>query len=146
MAKKKAAGSAKNDLQVAQSKEMQELVEQSLSDMRQYEAMLEKADDPDEAKLRIKQMYFSNLKQAGQPLALSQRVLADLLTRMDVHRVMGKDIDPLSDEYLKVLDQINKNIKLVKDMEVKSVNVNVSKVNDSNMKIVDAEIMEEMFE
>ena len=136
----------KNDLQIAGSEEMAQLVEQSLSDMREYEKMLEAADSPEEAKLRIKQMYFNNLKQSGEPLALSQRVLADLLTRMDVDRITGKEVDPLSDRYLKVLDQINKNIKLVKDMEPKKIDVRTTVANNANLKIVDAEIIKEMFE
>jgi len=142
---KKTRQKLKNDLHTAKSAEMTELVEQSIGDMRHYEQLLAKADNPEEAQLRIKQMYFNNLKQAGMPMALAQRVLADLLTRLDIKRIVGKEVDPLSPEYLKVLKQVNENIKLVKDMEGKAVSIKVSRVNDQNMNIIDAEVVSEMF-
>ena len=136
---------AKNNMKIANSQEMQELVSESLKDIEHYSEMLAKADNPEEAKLRIKQLYFHNLKQAGQPLALSQKVLADLLTRVEVNRILGNDIDPLGRDYLKVLEEVRKTLKLVKDIEGKTVNIKVEKINDSTMNVLDSKVVDAMF-
>ena len=136
----------KAGLTVANGKEMNALVEESLKDLEHYSTMLKDADNKEEQILRIKQLYFHNLKQSGNPLALSQKVLADLLTRVEVNKILGKDVDPLSRDYLRVLEEVRKTLKLVKEIEGKSINVRVQRLDDSNMKIVDNEVMEAMFD
>lgn len=145
MVKKKNKNTISSDSAVVNSDDMRKLVDTTLQDMKKYDELLKDATDPVEARLRIKQMYFNNLKAAGEPVALSQRLVADMLTRLDVARVIGSDTDPLSNNYFRTIEALRQMLKTQSELEGKKVNVVVSKKNDADFKIVDAEVMEDMF-
>lgn len=143
MAKRK---QQKKDMTVAESKEMQRLVDETLKETHKYQDMIQNAESEEEMRLRIKQIYFNNLKAAGEPLALSQKIMADLLTRMEVDRINGNDQTPLDERYFKLLDEMRKTLKVVKEMEGKTVvQHNVQTLNDESLKVTDAEVVEAMF-
>lgn len=144
----KKATQGKSDLKIAGSKEMAQLVNDSMEAVAGYETFIDSApvEDKEAFKLSIQREYFKNLKAAGDDeVAMAAGMLADYMTRLHVHRKLNPELSPMSQEYLDSLEQMGKLLKLKKDMKPKVTAVAVHKVNDRNFKVTDEAVVSELF-
>ena len=128
------ANNKKTISEVRSSKELTELTNHALEEMNNMTRTLtETGVSEAEAKLRVQQLYFRNLEMAGQPVAMTQQLLAELMTRIQVDRTINPEKDLLSDKYMELLDQMRKTITLLSKTQDKTVTHNVNVMDDRSM-------------
>jgi len=122
-------------------KKYRQLVNDSISEMDNMANALEvtgmnKAD----AELMVKQLYFKNLKMAGEPAAMMQRTMAELATRIELDRKINPEADLVSDKYQKLLDLQMKALKTQASLD-KKFNVQIQQADDKvmNFAFIDVE-------
>lgn len=129
MAQKK----AKTNIQLTNSKELKQLVNDSMAEMDRLQSALEDAGHNEaDAQLLVKQMYFKNLKMAGEPVAMMQKTMAELATRIEVDRIVNPEQDLVSEKYQKLLELQMKALKTQASLE-KKITIDVQNSDDRTM-------------
>lgn len=134
---------AKSQSEVLNSEEFKQAVRGAMGDIEAYSGQLQGALglSEEEAKRKIAQAYYQNIKWAQDPVAAAQHLLAKQMTYMSVM----EQIDPEAairdiDTQIKLMDSVRKNIKLVGDMRPKEVNVKMQGKDDAMpLKFIDIE-------
>ena len=124
-------------IKLQSSPELAKLVDDSINDMEAQVSGLKAAGmSEEEARKFIQQRYFQNLSTFSDPYAASVSLMADLKTRIDAKRHLepGALID---DEYLELLEELRKTVKLVSDTKGKTVNHAVNVKDDREMKFTE---------
>jgi hypothetical protein len=138
MGKRKGTTEIANTRSTIHGKEMRELVNQSLQEMDAMTNALARAgENPVDAKLKVQQLYFKNLKLAGTPVAMMQKTLAELQTRIELDRMMNPEEDLVSDKYVDLLDTQMRALKTVAQLEGKTTTHKVQIQDDKEMKFTD---------
>lgn len=96
-----------------------------------------------DAKLKVQQLYFKNLELAGTPVAMMQKTLAELATRIELDRIVNPGQDLVDDKYTDLVDLQIKALKTLHSMGDKTITQNVTIRDDREMrapKFIDVEI------
>lgn len=114
--------------------EFKKAIKGALQDIDTYANQLQGIDglSGDEAKMKIAQLFYKNMKWADEPVQAAKYLLAKTMTFQELQEIINpegaiRDIDT----QIKLLDQSRKTIKLVNDMKPKEVNVNMQGKDDA---------------
>lgn len=132
----------KSTAAIMNSKEFKNLVDGAMNDVNVMEKnLIDAGMNPADARLKIQQIYFRNLKTFSEPETAAISILAELKTRIDLDRVINPEQDLVSDKYVNLLDQMRKTIDLVRKTKDKKIVHEVQKLDDGSMnfKFIDIE-------
>lgn len=137
----------KGAIKTMNSAEMRALVDQSMSEMdNMTHALVHAGENPVDAKLKVQQLYFKNLKMAGDPAAMMQKTMAEMSTRIELDRIINPDTEDLvSEKYKDLVELQMKAIKTLNSL-APSVTHNINIKDDNSMKFakfIDVENMDE---
>ena len=109
------------------------LVEQSLSEMDNMIFALEQSGkNPEEARVMVQQLYFKNLKLAGDPAAMAQKMIGEYATRIELSRIMNPEQDLVSEDSQKLFELMLKAMKTQASLN-KGSSILIQKSDDSMM-------------
>jgi hypothetical protein len=74
---------------------------------------------------------------AGTPVAMMQKTLAELQTRIELDRMMNPEEDLVSEKYVDLLDTQMRALKTLSSIEGKTVNHKVQVQDDKEMRFQD---------
>jgi hypothetical protein len=126
-------------------------VKGAFGDIDAYSQMLQGGDDDlsaDDARKKITQMMYNNMKWMDDPVQAAKYQLAKALTYQQTMEMIDPERALLDiDMQLKLTDSMRKSIKLINDMKPKEINVNMKKMDDKegfpNPDYIEAEVDEE---
>lgn len=130
--------------QLINSPEFKKAVGGAMKEIDAHSAIIREAQglSEEEAKKKIAQMYYANMKWTQDPVQAAQHLLAQAMMGQQIKM----ELDPNSlldtDEWTKILDAVRKTIKLVGDMQGKTVTHKVQGLDDEGLqglKFIDVE-------
>lgn len=128
-----AKNDARNMLRVQNSKEFKMLVDQSMQEMDEMTSLAVKAGmEPELAKTKVQALYLRNLQMSDDLVTTAKKNVAELMTRIQLDRVVNPDEELVSDKYIKLFKLQNEALKLIKDMEPKTIRQHVQ-IEDDKM-------------
>lgn len=133
MAKKKRTELSKSKNEIMNNPEFKKAIRGALTDIDAYSSQLQGVTglSEEEAKRKIAQSFYQNMKWAQEPEQAAKYLLAKTMTYQSLQEQMNpeaaiQDIDT----QIKLLDQVRKTVKLVGDMQPKQININSQKADD----------------
>ena len=119
---------------IMNSKEFKGLVDNALSDMDVMEtALVNGGLEKSEARLKVQQIYFKNLKTFSDPTNAAIAIMAELKTRIDLDRVLNPEESLVSDKYVELLDQMRKTVDLVRKTQSMNITHKIQSADDKTM-------------
>lgn len=134
--KKSQKAKAQTSSQLMNSPEFKAAVGGAMKDIEAHSKIYRAASglSEEEARKKVAQMYYANMQWAEEPVAAAKHLLAQ--TMMGQQMKMELDPEALldTDQWAKILDTVRKTIKLVGEMEGKTVNHKVQLIDDDASK------------
>lgn len=130
MAKK---NTSKSIAKLQGEEQFKKLVEESLKEMDQLTTIAVNAGlNPEKAKEKIASIYVRNLQQTDDLMALAKKNIAELMTRIELEKMVNPDTELLGDKYVKLFKLQNEALQLLHKLEGKVVTHKVQ-VDDDKM-------------
>lgn len=127
--------------------EFKKAIRGALTDIDTYSAQLQGVTgmSSEEAKRKIAQTFYQNMKWAQEPEQAAKYLLAKTMT----YQALQEQINPEAaimdvDTQIKLLDQVRKTVKLVSDMKPKQISINTQQADDDLViSFIDVEVDDE---
>lgn len=113
--------------------EFKKAIRGALGDIDTYARQLQGVNglSEEEAKRKIAQTFYQNMKWAQEPEQAAKYLLAKTMTFQALQEQINPEAAIMDvDTQIKLLDQVRKTVKLVSDMKPKQININTQMKDD----------------